>query len=79
MRRVLLGVVLLCAMVSAVATRSFAQHQWDLPPRVAPPAVPAEAPLTAARIELGRRLFYDTRLSGNGTQSCASCHVQELA
>jgi cytochrome c peroxidase len=36
-------------------------------------------PLTDARIELGRHLFYDKRLSGNGTQSCASCHQQELA
>jgi cytochrome c peroxidase len=32
-----------------------------------------------ARIELGRRLFYDKRMSGNGSQSCASCHRQELA
>lgn len=31
------------------------------------------------RAELGRRLFYDPRMSGNGTQSCASCHRQELA
>lgn len=30
-------------------------------------------------MELGRRLFYDVRLSGNQTQSCASCHKQELA
>jgi cytochrome c peroxidase len=29
--------------------------------------------------ELGRRLFYDKRMSGNGAQSCASCHRQELA
>ncbi len=32
-----------------------------------------------ARAELGRHLFYDQRLSANGTQSCASCHRQELA
>ncbi|MDH5344492.1 MAG: di-heme enzyme, partial [Gammaproteobacteria bacterium] len=31
------------------------------------------------RVALGRRLFYDTRLSVNGTMSCASCHVQALA
>jgi cytochrome c peroxidase len=31
------------------------------------------------QVELGRRLFYDQRISGNGTQSCASCHRQELA
>jgi cytochrome c peroxidase len=30
-------------------------------------------------VTLGRLLFYDPRLSGNGTQSCASCHRQELA
>jgi len=32
-----------------------------------------------ALVELGRLLFYDPRLSGNATQSCASCHQQELA
>ena len=32
-----------------------------------------------AKVELGRRLFYDVRLSGNGTQACASCHQQARA
>jgi cytochrome c peroxidase len=32
-----------------------------------------------ARVDLGRHLFYDTRLSGNGAQSCSSCHRQNLA
>ena len=35
--------------------------------------------MTPQKVELGRRLFYDKRLSGNGTFSCASCHVQALA
>jgi cytochrome c peroxidase len=35
--------------------------------------------MSAARVDLGRHLFYDRRLSGNGTQSCADCHRQELA
>jgi cytochrome c peroxidase len=35
--------------------------------------------MTAAGVELGRHLFYDTRLSGNGTQACATCHRQGLA
>ena len=55
------------------------EYRWDLPPGVPPPGVPADAPMTAARVELGRYLFYDTRLSGNGTQSCATCHRQALA
>ena len=35
--------------------------------------------MTADKVELGRHLFYDRALSGNGTYSCASCHRQELA
>ena len=35
--------------------------------------------MTEAKVRLGRRLFYDTRLSGNGTYACASCHHQKLA
>lgn len=35
--------------------------------------------MNEAKVELGRRLFYDRRLSGNETFSCASCHQQEFA
>lgn len=35
--------------------------------------------MTAEKAELGRFLFYDRRLSGNGTQACASCHIQSKA
>lgn len=36
--------------------------------------IPADNPATAETIELGRRLFYDPKLSVNNTISCASCH-----
>ncbi|WP_367025784.1 cytochrome c peroxidase [Methylococcus sp. ANG] len=39
--------------------------------------VPADNPLTPARIALGRKLFYDRRLSLNQTFSCAMCHIPE--
>jgi cytochrome c peroxidase len=52
---------------------------WDLPEGVLPPRVPHDNPMSAAKVELGRFLFYDTKLSANQTQSCASCHQQELA
>ncbi|RSK47022.1 cytochrome-c peroxidase [Hymenobacter rigui] len=42
-------------------------------------SVPAENPLTVEGVELGRKLFYEVKLSGNGTQSCASCHQQSRA
>jgi cytochrome c peroxidase len=35
--------------------------------------------MTVEKVRLGRRLFYDTRFSGNGTFSCASCHQQSRA
>ena len=35
--------------------------------------------MTVAKVGLGRRLFYDTRLSGNGTFACATCHQQAHA
>jgi cytochrome c peroxidase len=35
--------------------------------------------MSRAKVELGRFLFYDLRLSGNGRQSCASCHRQDTA
>lgn len=54
-------------------------YDWQLPPGFPTPAVPPDNPMSAEKVELGRRLFYDRRLSGNGTFSCASCHRQELA
>ena len=52
---------------------------WGLPAGYPVPAVPDDNPMSAAKVELGRHLFYDLRLSGNGRQACASCHRQELA
>lgn len=51
---------------------------WTLPPGTPRPVVPADNPMTAEKVELGRHLFYDVRLSGNRTQSCATCHLQAL-
>ncbi|MGO9953017.1 MAG: cytochrome-c peroxidase [Dissulfurispiraceae bacterium] len=36
-------------------------------------------PQTPDKVELGKKLFFDRRLSGDGTMSCATCHVPELA
>lgn len=54
-------------------------YDWGLPAAFPKPKVPEDNPMSAAKVELGRHLFYDTRLSLNETQSCASCHLQELA
>lgn len=52
---------------------------WSLPAYFPEPRVPADNPMSLAKVELGRFLFHDRRLSGNGTQSCASCHRQDQA
>jgi cytochrome c peroxidase len=53
--------------------------EWNLPKGFPKPFVPVDNPMTAAKVELGRHLFYDRRMSANGQASCATCHKQELA
>lgn len=53
--------------------------RWNLPEGFPLPVVPMDNPMSIPKVELGRRLFYDKRLSANQTQACASCHKQELA
>lgn len=43
------------------------------------PIIPADNPLTQEGVKLGRLLFYEKKLSGDGTQSCADCHKQQDA
>lgn len=49
-----------------------------LPQGFAEMPIPADNPLTVEGVELGRKLFYEELLSGNNTQSCASCHKAEF-
>ncbi|MEW8231806.1 MAG: cytochrome c peroxidase [Candidatus Thiodiazotropha endolucinida] len=50
----------------------------EKPPLGLPPVpVPGNNPISREKIELGRKLFYDRRLSLNDTFSCAMCHVPE--
>jgi cytochrome c peroxidase len=39
--------------------------------------IPPDNPMTPEKVALGRQLFFDERLSGDGTRSCYSCHVCE--
>jgi cytochrome c peroxidase len=51
---------------------------WNLPEGFPTPLVPEDNPMSTAKVELGRFLFYDVQLSGNETQSCGSCHFQSM-
>jgi cytochrome c peroxidase len=63
--------VMLCTMLAAGA--AFA---GKLEPVGAVP-VPAANPQTPEKVELGKKLFFDRRLSGDGTMSCSTCHDPE--
>ncbi len=54
-------------------------YVWDLPPGFPRPKVPPDNPMSAEKVELGRHLFWDTRMSVNGTFSCGSCHEPRFA
>lgn len=54
-------------------------YEWNLPAGFPEPRVPEDNPMSEAKVELGRFLFYDPRLSGNEMQSCGSCHDQSLS
>jgi cytochrome c peroxidase len=78
-RRLALALLVLAGLLACSSADEPEGYDLRLPPGFPAPLVPADNPLTAAKVELGRHLFYDTRLSGNRTQSCATCHRQERA
>jgi cytochrome c peroxidase len=55
------------------------EYNWNLPEWTPKPIVPENNPMTAEKVELGRQLFYEPRLSITGKYACASCHQQSLA
>lgn len=77
----LAGILLLWVLVLSSCEQPGAPDNPSvrLAPPLGLPAVPLapDNPLTQARIELGRTLFMDRRLSHNNTLSCAMCHVPE--
>jgi cytochrome c peroxidase len=62
-----------------VGTYTPTPYTFVVPPGFPAPAIPADNPFTVEGIELGRFLFYEERLSGDNTQSCASCHGAAFA
>jgi cytochrome c peroxidase len=54
-------------------------YQFDLPAGVPLPTIPDGKEITMERVALGKKLFYDKRLSSDSTISCGSCHLQSAA
>jgi len=71
-----ISTVVVALLLFSIRTDSF---DWQIRDEYPRPQVPAGNPMSTAKVALGRWLFYDTRLSGNNTMSCGTCHLQELA
>ncbi len=54
-------------------------YDWGLPSGVPVPSVSTANCMSAEKVALGRLLFYDRRLSGDESMSCATCHRQAFA
>ena len=78
--RVILGLCVLATFALAIASaaeKSPAGRSWEAPAGFEPVPIPAENSMSPEKVALGEALFFDTRLSGDGTRSCYSCHVCE--
>ena len=70
----LVGSLALTLLIGAAATAQ------DIPPLASLGAVPdpVDNPMTPEKIALGEKLFWDGRLSGNGSMPCSACHLPDL-
>lgn len=64
------------ASVAAIGFASMAQAQNGFSPLgpLPPPPIPADNPMTPEKIELGKMLFWDSRLGGDASSPCVVCH-----
>jgi cytochrome c peroxidase len=71
----------MAALLSAAAFPQDRKEARDLPAFLGPlrkPVEPKDNPSTPAKVDLGRMLYWEPRISGNGTISCATCHNPAL-
>jgi cytochrome c peroxidase len=71
------GLIAITLLISLAATATPQAFDLKIPLGLVPPKVPENNPLTQDKVELGKRLFFDQKLSLNGRMSCAICHVPE--
>jgi mono/diheme cytochrome c family protein len=63
--------------LSVAQSQEQGKKRFLVPPPAAPS--PTDNPTTQEKIALGKQLFFDPRLSGDNSKSCASCHMPEKA
>jgi cytochrome c peroxidase len=75
----MLSALAVCLALSAAPARADEfggpEYPYQLPLGLkSAPEIPSDDPVTDAKVELGKLLYFDKRLSGDGTVSCATCH-----
>jgi cytochrome c peroxidase len=71
------SLILFLAGLMSASLLSAEEYELKVPLGLDAMRIPKDNPLTAEKIELGKQLYFDTRLSRNDTVSCASCHDPE--
>ena len=68
-----------CFIAALLMGGAVSAQEGKFPPLgpLPPVPVPADNPMSPAKVELGKLLFFDARLSGDASTSCASCHSPE--
>jgi len=77
MRALKLSLLTLCLLLSLVGALQFlpAFQVSGQPPRLNPPPAPPGNPITTAKTNLGKALFWDEQLSSTNTVACGTCHI----
>jgi cytochrome c peroxidase len=73
------GAAVIATLVALASAADADEYAWILPAGFPEPAVPADNPMSNAKVALGEALFSDPRLSITGRYSCQSCHSPERA
>ncbi|MFQ5778879.1 MAG: cytochrome-c peroxidase, partial [Terriglobia bacterium] len=77
LRVVLVGGLILLAACRAEREAPAEVVEWPQIKGYEAMKIPADNPMTPAKVALGKQLFYDQRLSGDGSRACYSCHLKE--
>jgi cytochrome c peroxidase len=78
MSKSLLRLVSMMALAAGLAPPAAPAAEWPKLAPLPPVPTPADNPTTPAKVALGKLLFWDGRLSGNGAMGCVACHRPDL-
>ena len=75
-RRIPIAIMFISVIVGSTGAGAAPEDKPRLEP-LPPVAVPVDNPQSVEKIELGKMLYFDSRLSGDSSIACAKCHVPE--